>query len=99
MADGSLALSRRLVELKTDVDAGRDWDELIPSAPDEAEWRALCERYDFRNLSGALRDFSAAMKGGAGSGAGAESGAGSGNPNLDSGSESESGREGGGGCS
>ena len=91
MADGSLALSRRLVELKTDVDAGRDWDELIPSAPDEAEWRALCERYDFRNLSGALRDFSAAMKGGAGSGAGAESGAGSGNPNSDSGSESEGG--------
>ena len=62
MGDGTLALSRKLVQLKTDVDAGKDWNELIPTPPNESEWKALCERYDFRNLAGAMRDFSAAMK-------------------------------------
>ena len=57
-ADGTLEMSRRLVELKTDVDAGRAWNELVPEAPDDSKWRDLCERYDFRNLTGAMREFS-----------------------------------------
>ena len=58
-SDGTLALSRKLVELKTDVDAGMEWNELTPSPPDEAKWRELCERYNFRNLAGAMREFAA----------------------------------------
>ena len=61
-ADGSLALSRKLVALKTDVDAGKEWDELVPQLPDDSEWRALCERYDFRNLAGAMREFAEPQK-------------------------------------
>ena len=56
--DGTLDLSRRLVELKTDLDIGREWNHLTPQPPDDAKWRALCERYDFRNLTGAMREFS-----------------------------------------
>ena len=61
-SDGTLDLSRRLVELKTDVDAGVEWNELSPSPPDEAKWGELCERYDFRNLAGVMREFSAREK-------------------------------------
>ena len=61
-SDGTLDLSRKLVELKTDVDAGVEWNELSPSPPDEAKWVELCERCDFRNLAGAMREFSAREK-------------------------------------
>ena len=61
-SDGTLDLSRKLVELKTDVDAGVEWNELSPSPPDEAKWGELCERCDFRNLAGAMREFSAREK-------------------------------------
>ena len=63
VADGSLALSRKLTALKTDADVGAEWRELVPKSPDEQQWRALCERHNFRNLAGAMREFAAPESG------------------------------------
>lgn len=48
--DGSLALSRELVTLKTDVGVP-SMAELTPRAPDVCEWRRLCGEFEFKNLA------------------------------------------------
>ena len=54
IADGTLALARKLVAVRDDVpvDEKMTW---IPQAPDLQQWRELCNQYEFRQLTGALQ--------------------------------------------
>ena len=51
IADGTLAMARRLVAVRDDVpiDENMTW---IPQAPDLQQWRELCDQYEFRQLAG-----------------------------------------------
>ena len=54
VADGVLELSRQLTAVKTDVALPQNPESLSRRSPDLESWRALCEKYQFRQLASAL---------------------------------------------